>query len=80
MTGKIKKEAFYVYKAYWSREPFVYLCGRRYAKRAFDTAAIKVYSNCPQVTLYVNGKPFSTQYGDKIFLFENVPSPRASLF
>lgn len=77
---KIKKEAFYVYKAYWSKEPFVYLCGRRYAKRAFDTAAIKVYSNCPQVTLYVNGKPFSTQYGDKIFLFENVPLSQGFTF
>ena len=73
MDRKVKKESFYVYKAYWSREPFVHLCGRRYAQRTGDTVTVKVYSNQPEVSLYVNGQPFATQYGDKIFLFENVP-------
>jgi len=73
MDRKVKKEAFYVYKAYWSRDPFVYLCGRRYALRTGETTTVKVYSNLPRVTLYVNGRPFATKYGDKIFLFENVP-------
>ena len=73
MDRKIKKEAFYVYKAYWSREPFVHLCGRRYAKRAADSVTVKVYSNCPTVTLYVNGNAFGTRHGDKIFYFEEVP-------
>lgn len=73
MDRKIKKESFYLYKAYWSREPFVYLCGRRYAQRTGDTVTIKIYSNLPQVSLYVNGQAFGTKYGDKVFLFENVP-------
>ncbi len=73
LDRKIKKEAFYLYKAYWSKTPFVYLCGRRYARRASDTVTIKVYSNLPCVRLHVNGKAFATRYGDKIFLFENVP-------
>lgn len=73
MDRKIKKEAFYLYKAYWSREPFVYLCGRRYAQRTGNTATVKVYSNLSQVSLYVNGMPFATQHGDRVFLFENVP-------
>lgn len=73
MDRKIKKEAFYVYKAYWSTEPFVYLCGRRYSRRTGDTTTIKVYSNQSQVSLYVNGELFATQPGCKIFLFENVP-------
>lgn len=73
MDRKIRKEAFYLYKAYWSREPFVYLCGRRYARRAADTVTVKIYSNQPCVSLYVNGQAFGTCYGDKIFLFENVP-------
>ena len=30
---KIKKDAFYAYKAYWSKEPFVHICGKRYADR-----------------------------------------------
>lgn len=70
---KIKKEAFYVYKAYWSSDPFVHLCGRRYALRTGDTTTVKVYSNCPFVTLYVNGRPFSSLFADKVFVFENVP-------
>ena len=73
MDRKIKKEAFYVYKAYWSTEPFVYLCGRRYARRVGDTTTVKVYSNQSQVSLYVNGELFGTQPGCKIFIFENVP-------
>ena len=73
MDRKIRKEAFYVYKAYWSSEPFVHLCGRRYAKRTGPSTSVKVYSNLPNVTLYVNGRPFTTQHGDKIFVFEDVP-------
>lgn len=73
MDRRIKKEAFYLYKAYWSSEPFVYLCGRRYAQRAGALTRVKAYSNLNQVTLYVNGRPFATQYGDKVFVFENVP-------
>ena len=55
---KIKKEAFYLYKAYWSNEPFVYVCGRRYAQRAGETTTVKVYSNQPSVQLYVDGALF----------------------
>ncbi len=73
MDRKIKKDAFYLYKAYWSREPFVHLCGRRYVCREQTSAAIKAYSNQSQVTLYVNGEVFAIQNGSHIFLFENVP-------
>lgn len=73
MDRKIKKESFYVYKAYWSTEPFVYLCGRRYAKRTGETTSVKVYSNQPQVTLYVNGELFDTKVGSRVFEFEQVP-------
>ncbi|MGN1140764.1 MAG: glycoside hydrolase family 2 protein [Oliverpabstia sp.] len=66
---KIKKDAFYIYKAYLSKEPFVHLCGSRYVDRTEDTTEIKVYSNQSEVTLYVDGKKFGTQTGDKIFIF-----------
>jgi peptidyl-prolyl cis-trans isomerase SurA len=55
-----KKDSFYVYKAWWSRDPFVYIAGRRYVDRAERKTTIKVYSNCPEVTLYVNGEKFAT--------------------
>ena len=70
---KIRKDAFYYYKAWWSNEPFVHLSGRRYARRCGETTTIKIYSNQPQVTLYCDGILFAEQHGDKIFVFENVP-------
>lgn len=66
---KIKKDAFYIYKAYLSREPFVHLCGRRYIDRAESETEIKVYSNQPEVCLLVDGKEFDRQTGDKVFRF-----------
>ena len=53
---ELRKDAFYLYKAYWSKEAFVHLCGRRYVDRAEEVTKIKVYSNQPSVTLYVDGK------------------------
>lgn len=66
---KIKKDAFYLYKAWWSQEPFVYICGRRYVDRPGKTTKVTVYSNQPQVVLSVNGKEFARQSGDKVFTF-----------
>ncbi len=70
MDRRTKKDSYYVYQAYWSREPMIHLCGRRYAQRAGETTRIKVYSNQPSVTLYVNGKAAGVQNGSKVFTFE----------
>ena len=67
---KIKKDAFYVYKARWSREPFVHLAGRRYVYRHEATTSIRVYTNLPKVSLYVDGKLFAEQEGRYLFSFE----------
>ena len=66
---KIKKDAYFIYKAYLSNDPFVHLCGRRYANRAESETEIKVYSNQPRVTLLVDDKEVAAQDGDKIFKF-----------
>ena len=42
---KTKKDSFFLYKAYWSDEPFVHLCGSRRSDRSEDTTTIKVYTN-----------------------------------
>ncbi len=66
---KTRKDSFYLYKAYWSKEPFVHICGKRYKNRAEMRTKIKVYSNQPEVTLYLNGKEFEKQSGEKVFTF-----------
>ena len=67
---KIKKDSFYIYKAYWTTDPFVHITSKRYYYRAKKITTVKVYSNCDKVTLYVNGKEFATQEGKYIFTFE----------
>ena len=65
-----KKDAFYLYKAYWSRENFIHICGRRYVDRTEEVTKIKVYSNQPSVALYVDGIFVEEQKGSRIFEFE----------
>ena len=69
---KVKKDAFYVYAAYWSKHQFVHVCGRRYVDRIEEFTQIKVYSNCPKVTLFIDNSFFEEKIGSKIFNF-NVP-------
>ena len=66
---KLKKDAFYIYKAHWSEDPFVHICGRRYADRTEEVTEVKVYSNQPEVSLYVDGELKETQSGNYIFRF-----------
>lgn len=68
---KIKKDAFYLYKAYWSDEPFIYLQGHRFDHRLVGKTTLKFYSNLPQLTLNVNGEVF-TQKADKVFIFNDL--------
>lgn len=66
---KLYKDAFYLYKAHWSREPFVHLCGRRYRDRPEEETEIKIYTNQNEVTLLVDGREAGTQSGAKIYTF-----------
>ncbi len=69
MDRKTRKDSFYVYQAYWSKKPMVHLCGRRYAQRAGETTLVKVYSNQPRVSLYLNGKLLETKEAYRVFSF-----------
>lgn len=70
---KIKKDAFYMYKAHWSDEKFVHISSKRFVDRADESINLKIYSNCQEVTLYVNGKELDSRVSDdKVFIFENI--------
>ena len=58
---KIKKDAFYMYKANWSDEKLVHITSKRFIDRATKTIAVKVYTNCEEVTLYLNDVEVSTK-------------------
>ena len=58
---KIKKDSFYLYKAFWSKEPVVHIAGKKYENRPERTTTVKIYTNQPVVTLYANGQKVATQ-------------------
>ncbi len=45
---KIRKDAFYFYKANWSDEPMVYITSRRFTERTNAVTDVKIYSNAAQ--------------------------------
>ncbi|WP_303319069.1 glycoside hydrolase family 2 TIM barrel-domain containing protein [Flavivirga abyssicola] len=58
---KVKKDAFYFYKANWSDKPVLYIAERRHKDRTQEKTSVKVYTNLSKVTLYVNDKKIKTQ-------------------
>ncbi len=71
MDRKYKKDAFYAYKAWLSDDPFVHLCGKRYIDRVEDVTKITVYSNQPEVELFVNGESIGKKSApDHFFYFD----------
>jgi beta-galactosidase len=53
---KVRKDAFYFYRANWSSQPTLHLVGRRYVDRPYGVLDVKAYSNATQAHLAVNGK------------------------
>jgi beta-galactosidase len=71
---KYKKDSFYAYKAWLVSpevDPFVHLCGKRYVDRVEDVTKVTVYSNLPEVELFVNGESVGKKTAeDHFFYFE----------
>ncbi|MBO4940336.1 MAG: glycoside hydrolase family 2 protein [Clostridia bacterium] len=74
MDRKYKKDAFYAYKAWLSDEPFVHLCGKRYVDRVEDVTKVTVYSNQPEVELFVNGQSLGKKQSSEHFFYFDVPN------
>lgn len=71
---KYKKDAFFAYKAWLSDEPFVHICGKRYVDRVEAVTKVTVYSNQPEVELFVNGVSLGKQASDIHFFYFEVPN------
>ena len=67
---KTKKDSFYLYKAWWSEDPFVHICSKRFAERTRNEIEVKVYSNQKSVALFVNGEKLAEQTGEHVFTFK----------
>jgi len=60
-----RKDAFYYYKANWSKDPVLYITSRRYTDRKDAKTEVKAYTNAPgPVTLTINGRPIGTAKPD----------------
>jgi len=74
MDRKYKKDSFYAYKAWLSDDPFVHLCGKRYIDRVEDVTKVTVYSNLPEVELFVNGESIGKKTAEDHFFYFDVPN------
>ena len=79
MDRKYKKDAFYAYKAWLSDEPFVHLCGKRYIDRVEDVTRVTVYSNLPEVELFVNGESIGKKTAPDHFFYFDVKNEGESV-
>ncbi|MBE6619197.1 MAG: glycoside hydrolase family 2 protein [Ruminococcaceae bacterium] len=75
MDRKYKKDAFYAYKAWLvspETDPFVHLCSKRYIDRVEDVTKVTVYSNLPEVELFVNGESIGKKTAEDHFFYFDV--------
>ena len=79
MDRKYKKDSFYAYKAWLSKDPFVHLCGKRYVDRVEDVTKVTVYSNLPEVELFVNGVSVGKKQSDEHFFYFDVKNEGESV-
>ena len=71
---RVRKDAYYVYQAHWSRAPMVHIANRRLTPRPAGPTPVKVYTNAARVTLQLNGQPVGTApVTDGIAIWPAVP-------
>jgi len=62
-----KKEAFYIFQSYWTTIPMVHIYGHSWPVRwgeEREEKMVKVYSNCDEAELFVNGKSYGIRKRD----------------
>jgi beta-galactosidase len=72
---RVRKDAFYFYKANWSADPVLHIAASRFTARTSPVTEVKVYSNAPEVELEVNGVSLGTARdpsGGRVFRWPGV--------
>lgn len=68
---KVRKDAFYFYKANWNREePMLYLTGKRNTVRTQRLQTITAFTNRAGAELFVNGKSYGKTTPDSYAILE----------
>lgn len=68
---KVRKDAFYFYKANWNREePMLYLTGKRNTVRIQRLQTITAFTNLSGAELFVNGKSYGKTTPDSYAILE----------
>jgi beta-galactosidase len=61
------KEPFYVFQSYWAEKPMVHIYGQTWPVRWGEKGQqklLKVYSNCDEAELFLNGQSLGTRHRD----------------
>lgn len=73
---KVRKDSYYLYQAYWSKNAMIHITAKAIDVRKRKTY-VKIYSNCDCVSLYINDKLYKEikaeqNKQDCIFIFKSV--------
>jgi beta-galactosidase len=60
----VRKDAFFFYKANWSKDAVIAIASRRFTPRPAGQVTVKVYSNLEQMELFMDGQSLGTRTPD----------------
>jgi beta-galactosidase len=69
----IRKDSFYIYKSFWSKEPVLHIASRRYVNRLQGKTDIKIITNLGQAELFMDGQSLGVRKAvENMVVFEGV--------
>jgi len=66
---KVRKDAYFLYQANWTAQPMLYITSHRDSTRSAADTPVKVFSNCDEVSLDVNGRRYGNSHPTDLHVF-----------